>query len=97
MKILIPLPRFDFDPTEVAIPWALVTNAGHEVRFSTPDAKPGEADPRMTTGEGLGILKRLLMADRLALKAYGSLMSDWIRSGSGFTLCLDRGVRQEVE
>jgi len=76
MKILIPLPRFDFDPTEVAIPWALVTKAGHEVRFSTPDGKPGEADPRMTTGEGLGILKRPLMADQLALKAYRDLVND---------------------
>ena len=76
MKILIPIPRFDFDPTEVAVPWKVLTDAGHEVRFSTPDGKCGEADQRMTTGKGLGILKRMLMADQYGLQAYGDLAND---------------------
>ena len=35
MKILVPLPDVDFDTTEVAVPWRLLTEAGHEVVFAT--------------------------------------------------------------
>lgn len=34
-SILIPLPDRDFDPTEVAVTWRLLTDAGHEVVFAT--------------------------------------------------------------
>jgi putative intracellular protease/amidase len=35
MKVLIPLPDTDFDTTEVAVPWRLLTGAGHDVVFAT--------------------------------------------------------------
>ena len=35
-RVLIPIPRRDFDPTEVAISWEVLTYLGHEVVFATP-------------------------------------------------------------
>jgi putative intracellular protease/amidase len=48
MKVLIPLPDRDFDVTEVAVPWRLLTNAGHTVVFATElgGAAPA-ADPQL--------------------------------------------------
>lgn len=69
-SILIPLPSTDFDPTEAAVPWRILTTAGHTVSFATPDGAAGAADPLMVTGKGLGPLAPLLMADRHGRKAY---------------------------
>ena len=57
VRVLIPLPDHDFDVTEVAVPWRLLTNAGHEVTFATEqgDTTP-EADPRLLTGVLFGQL-----------------------------------------
>ena len=33
--VLIPIPDTDFDPTEVAVSWQVLTAQGHTVRFST--------------------------------------------------------------
>ena len=38
MRVLIPLPDRDFDVTEVAVPWRLLRDAGHEVVFATEQA-----------------------------------------------------------
>jgi putative intracellular protease/amidase len=35
MRVLVPLPDVDFDTTEVAVPWRLLSEAGHEVVFAT--------------------------------------------------------------
>jgi len=35
MKVLVPLPDTDFDTTEVAVPWRLLSEAGHDVVFAT--------------------------------------------------------------
>ena len=51
--ILIPLPRTDYDPSEVAVPWRVLTQAGHTVVFATPDGQIASADPIMLSGEGL--------------------------------------------
>ena len=32
--VLIPLPHQDFDPSEVAVPWRILTQAGHHVEHS---------------------------------------------------------------
>jgi protease I len=68
--VLIPLPIRDFDPTEAGVPWRLLRAQGHRVVFATPDGRPGEADPKMVTGEGLGILAPLLKADAVGRGAY---------------------------
>jgi putative intracellular protease/amidase len=53
MKILMPLPSRDFDPTEVCITWRILCDAGHDVYFATPDGLTAQADPLMISGEGL--------------------------------------------
>ncbi|HEX7673353.1 MAG TPA: type 1 glutamine amidotransferase domain-containing protein [Bdellovibrio sp.] len=68
--ILIPLPSQDFDPTECAIPWKILTDHGVLVRFATPDGKIASCDQRMLHGTDLGIFKVLLAADRNAFRAY---------------------------
>ena len=52
-RVLVPLAARDFDPTEVAVPWSALKDAGHEVGFATPDGSPGRADEMMLTGVGL--------------------------------------------
>ena len=34
-RVWIPLPDRDFDVTEVAVPWKLLRDAGHDVVFAT--------------------------------------------------------------
>ena len=57
MKVLVPLPDNDFDVTEVAVPWRILTDAGHEVVFATErgGAAPA-ADPRLLSGVIFGRL-----------------------------------------
>jgi putative intracellular protease/amidase len=52
-KVLIPLPDRDFDPSEVAISWSILVDAGHRVVFATPEGSRAQGDPRMLTGEAL--------------------------------------------
>jgi putative intracellular protease/amidase len=86
-RVLIPIPARDFDPTEVAVPWSVLSGQGHHVIFATPDGKPGQADPIMVTGEGLDFwgflpgLRRLklvglvLRADRRGRAAYARMLA----------------------
>ncbi|GAC1369509.1 MAG: type 1 glutamine amidotransferase domain-containing protein [Aquirhabdus sp.] len=87
-KILIPIPNQDFDPTEVAVPWRVLTNQGHQIVFATPDGEQGRADDFMVTGEGLDVwgwiplIKKLklvgltLRANHDARDAYAALEHD---------------------
>ncbi len=57
MNVLVPLPDRDFDVTEVAVPWRLLTNAGHRVTFATEKGgAPPAADPLLLTGVLFGQL-----------------------------------------
>jgi putative intracellular protease/amidase len=51
--VLIPIPDRDFDPTEVAVSWRVLTVNGHRVIFATESGTPGAADDIMVTGRGL--------------------------------------------
>ena len=73
-RILMPLPCSDFDPTESAVPWSILTNLGHTVIFATPEGVPASADPVMVTGKGLGLMAPLLMADANGLNAYAKMV-----------------------
>jgi putative intracellular protease/amidase len=85
--VLVPLPARDFDPTEVAVPWKVLTSAGHEVRFATPDGLPPRADDLMISGAGLdpwgaipGLRRlvafgRILRADDAGRRAYAQLIA----------------------
>jgi putative intracellular protease/amidase len=70
MDVLIALGERDFDPTEAAIPWKILKNAGVAVHFATTEGGVGACDPRMLSGEELGIWKRLMVARGDARDAY---------------------------
>jgi putative intracellular protease/amidase len=88
MKVLMPLPCADFDPSEVAVSWRTLAAAGHEVVFATPDGRMARADPVMLTGIGLDFWSRVpglrqlrlvglaLRADRNARSAYCELVDN---------------------
>jgi len=57
MRVLIPLPDRDFDVTEVAVPWRVLRDAGHQVVFATEQAGTlPAADPRLLNGVLFGQL-----------------------------------------
>lgn len=56
-SVLMPLPDRDFDVTEVAVPWKLLTEAGHSVVFATetggtPAPEDFERGPRELSKRG---------------------------------------------
>lgn len=53
----MPVPDRDFDVTEVAVPWRLLTDAGHPVSFATQKGGRAPAgDPRLLSGVIFGRL-----------------------------------------
>ena len=87
-RVLMPLPRLDFDPSEAAITWRVLSGRGHRVSFTTPDGQPAEADDLMLHGRGLDPWSRvpglgglrlfgaILRADRRARDAYAAMTRD---------------------
>ena len=87
-RVLVPLPRRDFDPTEAAVSWKVLRRLGHDVAFATPDGRAAAADDVMVTGEGLDpwgripVLKNLkligavLRADSEGRLAYDEVLRD---------------------
>jgi putative intracellular protease/amidase len=55
-KVLFPLPDRDFDVTEVAVPWKLLVEAGHEPVFATETGAAPSCDPLLITGVVFGLL-----------------------------------------
>jgi len=80
--VIIPIPRRDFDPSEAAVSWKVLTGLGHTVTFAAPDGERAEADPMMLTGRGLDpwgfmpglnrikVLGLIVRANRDARQAY---------------------------
>ncbi|HEU0033431.1 MAG TPA: type 1 glutamine amidotransferase domain-containing protein [Kofleriaceae bacterium] len=54
--VAVPLPDKDFDVTEVAVPWKLLVEAGHEVVFATEHGTTPSCDPLLITGVVFGAL-----------------------------------------
>ena len=87
-RILIPLPARDFDPSEAAVSWQVLSSAGHTITFATPDGRPAAADDMMLTGEGLDLwgavpllrklplIGLLMRANRDARNAYAAMIAD---------------------
>ncbi len=69
-RILIPIPTYGFDLSEVAIPWKLLSEQHVEIVFCTPNGEIASADNRMLNGKGLGIFKAALKARKDAVEAY---------------------------
>jgi putative intracellular protease/amidase len=87
-RVLFLLPARDFDPSEAAVSWQLLVNAGHVVGFATPDGRPAVADEMMLTGQGLDpwgaipllrnwpLIGFLMRANRDAREAYAGMIAD---------------------
>lgn len=73
--ILMVLPAHGFDPTEAAVPWWHVRQAGHAVVFATPDGKPSQADPQLVE-KGFGLWSPFLMTRSEALEKYRAMEAD---------------------
>lgn len=54
--VLFPLPDRDFDVTEVAVPWRVLTERGVDVVFATEDGATPAADPLLLAGVIFGQL-----------------------------------------
>jgi len=87
-RVLVLLPARDFDPSEAAVSWLVLANAGHTIAFATPDGRPAVADEMMLTGRGLDpwgavpllsnlpVIGLLMRANRDARKAYAEMIAD---------------------
>ena len=88
VRVLIPLPSRDFDPTEAAVTWKVCSARGHEISFATPNGTPAAADEMMLTGCGLDpwgflpgfdrlrVVGLLMRADSVGREAYSSMTRD---------------------
>jgi putative intracellular protease/amidase len=65
--VLIPIPDRDFDPTEVAVSWQVLTDHGHRVVFATESGSAADADDIMVTGRGLDLWSEIPVIGRLAV------------------------------
>ncbi|QXC61128.1 type 1 glutamine amidotransferase domain-containing protein [Aquihabitans sp. G128] len=72
MHVLVPLPDHDFDVTEVAVPWRLLTDAGHRVTFATESGAKPAGDPKLLAG----VLFGQLGADPEPKAFYADLLDD---------------------
>jgi putative intracellular protease/amidase len=87
-RVLVLFPARDFDPSEAAVCWRILLNAGHAVDCATPDARPAMADEMMLTGRGLDLwgaipllrnwplIGLLMRANREARQAYAAMIAD---------------------
>lgn len=69
-KLLMPLPQTGFDPSESAIPWKLLTEAGHQIVFATPTGQVAACDPIPLAGS---LFLRPISADGYVRSAYQEL------------------------
>lgn len=75
MKVLILLPKCDYDPTETAVPWIEMVKAGHDLYFATPEGEPAYADPRLVDG-GFSVLSPIFMTRKIDIKKYQTMVAD---------------------
>ena len=86
-RVLVLLPARDFDPSEAAVSWRVLVDAGHTVSFATPDGGSALADDMMLTGRGLDpwgaipllrnlpLIGLLMRANPDARKAYAGMIT----------------------
>jgi putative intracellular protease/amidase len=77
VKVLMPLPDHDFDVTEVAVPWRLLRDRGHDITFATEAGAMPAADQRLLDG----VLFGQLGAEPEPIRFYRELTDDaWFRA-----------------
>lgn len=64
-RVLIVLPKRDFDPSEAAVTWSILAGSGFRVGFATPDGQAAAADPLMLSGEGLDLWGQIPLLRKL--------------------------------
>src|SRR3979490_1064762 len=93
----------DSDPSEVAVGWRGLTDAGHKIVFASPNGLQARCDELMTTGEGLDpwgripglrrlpVIGRRLRGSSAARAAHESLLHDpaWCSPKSWDAVTLD--------
>lgn len=72
--VAIVLPNIGFDPTEVAVPWAILANNNHKIVFFSEDGSEARADERMLNGRGIGPFGKILRANKNGRLSYQSLV-----------------------
>lgn len=81
-RVLMPLPDCDFDPTETALAWRILTERYNcEVDFTTEKGEVAQCDPITLKGQGLGFIARLVfdyiidvrVRQKLVLEAYSQM------------------------
>ena len=73
MPVLVPLPDCDFDTTEVAVPWRLLSDRGHQLVFAT---QGGGSAPRCDPLLLKGVLFGRLGAEVEPISFYEQLTED---------------------
>ncbi|MFC3152279.1 type 1 glutamine amidotransferase domain-containing protein [Litoribrevibacter euphylliae] len=68
------MPDSDYDPTESAVPWKALIDAGYEVCFATPFGDVAYADKRLTD-LGFGVLSSFFMTRKRDLVIYRQMVS----------------------
>ncbi len=72
-NILIPLPNYGSDPTEVSIPWKVLSENGFNITFATPQGEKAMVDLQMLHGKRLGIWRGLLKTGINAVDAHSAM------------------------
>ena len=75
-QVLIIVSDQDFDPSEAAIPWQVLTNAGHDVYFASGSGGTPQCDPITLMGEGLPSLAKSLAARPDNVRVYAAMRKD---------------------
>ena len=87
-RVLVLLPARDFDPSEAAVGWRVLANAGHTVSFATARRTPRRCRRDDADGKGLDpwgaipllrnlpLVGLLMRANRDARKAYAEMIVD---------------------
>ncbi len=64
-RVLIILPKNNYDPSEMAIPAKTIKDAGFELNFATPNGDISYADEIMFSGQGLDIWGKIPLLKKL--------------------------------
>jgi protease I len=75
-QVLVLLPNYGYDPTEVAVPWNYLVEGGYDPVFATPDGARAFADEIVLSGERFPFwVRSQLKADREGIEAYRQMIT----------------------
>lgn len=77
LKVLMPLPLKDFDPTEAGVSFKILQENNVEIIIATPNGEIASCDQKMYLGKDLGPFRSLLMADKNGRDAFKFMYNSW--------------------